>query len=390
MIRRLIDILLLAALAGCAVPADRLTYRPASFGDLTGWRDDRAAEAVAVFLRSCAVIENQPATADFDRHRFAGRYGDWQGLCREAALLPPGDDPAAREFFERGFVPVAAANNRRDEGLFTGYFEPILRGSRTRQGPYTVPLYGRPADLIGVDLGAFRDTLRGQRIAGRVVDGNLRPYADRAAIEDGALAGQGLELLWVDDPVEAFVLHVQGSGRVDLDDGSRVRIGYAAQNGHAYVAIGRVLADRGALPLDAVTWPAIRDWLDRNPGEAGKLLRANPSYVFFRELGGDSPLGAQQVPLTPGRSLAVDRAHLPLGLPIWLDATYPRADGQGDLPLRRLFIAQDTGGAIRGPVRGDIFWGAGADAAAIAGRMKHTGRYWLLLPRPLAASLPAS
>jgi membrane-bound lytic murein transglycosylase A len=176
---------------------------------------------------------------------------------------------------------------------------------------------------------------------------------------------------------------------VELDDGGRVRIGYAAQNGHPYVAIGRVLADQGALALDAITWPAIRDWLDRNPTEAGKLLRANPSYVFFRELTGDSPLGAQQAPLTPGRSLAVDRSFLPLGIPIWLDATYPRPDGQGDLPLRRLFIAQDTGGALRGPVRGDVFWGAGPDAAAIAGRMKHMGRYWLLLPRSQAEILPA-
>jgi membrane-bound lytic murein transglycosylase A len=387
-IRRLLTIGLLAALAGCTTPPDRLILRPTSFSQLTGWQDDRAAEALAAFRQSCAVIENQSPTADFDRHRIAGRYGDWQTLCREAAAVAPGDDAAARAFFERGFIPVAAANNRREEGLFTGYFEPTLRGSRRRQAPYTVPIHGRPSDLVSVDLGAFRDNLRGQRLAGRVVDGNLRPFADRAAIEDGALAGQGLEILWVDDPVDAFLLHVQGSGRVELDDGARIRIGYAAQNGHPYVAIGRVLADQGVLPLDAVTWPAIRDWLDRNPTEAGKLLRANPSYIFFRELPGDAPLGAQQAPLTPGRSLAVDRTFLPLGIPIWLDATHPRLDGPGDLPLRRLMIAQDTGGAIRGPVRGDVFWGAGPEAAIIAGRMKHPGRYWLLLPRSIAELLP--
>jgi membrane-bound lytic murein transglycosylase A len=245
----------------------------------------------------------------------------------------------------------------------------------------TVPIYRRPDDLVMVELGDFRADWRGERIAGRVIDGALKPYPDRLAIERGALTGRGLELLWVADPIDAFFLEIQGSGRIALADGSTVRIGYAAQNGHPYVAIGRALVARGALAKDRVSMRTIRDWLASHPGEAGAVMDLNPSYVFFKEIPGDGPVGAQGLVLSPGRSLAVDPKFMPLGVPLWLDVDMPRElTGR----LRRLVVAQDTGGAIRGPVRGDLFCGTGAAAGEVAGAMQQRGGYWLLLPKPAA------
>lgn len=391
--RQTLVLFLLAAFAACAPvvpPPDRLALAPARFADLPGWRDDRQAEALAAWLRSCTRLHRLAPERALDGFAFAGTVRDWQDACAQAANVPAGNDGAARAFFEAAFVPVALRNNDRAEGLFTGYYEPTLKGSRTFGGAFRIPLYGRPADLITVDLGLFRDTLKGQRIAGRVENGTLKPYPDRAAIDGGALAGRGLELVWVDDPVEAFFLQVQGSGRVELDGGSVLRVGYAAQNGHAYTAIGRTLAERGALPKDELSMQSIRAWLAANPDQAYDIMRTNRAYVFFRELKEEGPVGAEGAVLTPGRSLAVDRQYLPLGAPVWLAATHPApAAGAPDRSLRRLMVAQDTGGAIKGPVRGDVFWGPGRDAAEIAGRMKHQGRYWLLLPKAVAARLAA-
>ncbi len=319
-----------------------------------------------------------------------GLARDWREPCAALDTVPASDDTMARAALERWFVPYAATNNGDPKGLFTGYYEPELRGSRTRTGRFTVPLFGRPADLITVDLGLFREELRGQRIAGRVRDGALRPYPSRAEIVDGALAaapGGPLELVWVDDAIDAFFLEIQGSGRVVLEDGSLMRVGFAAQNGHPYFAIGRELVARGALSREQVSMQSIRAWLAANPDEARAVMNKNPSFVFFRPLppaasADDGPLGSEGVPLTPGRSLAVDRAHLAMGLPLWLDAEDPLEPARR---LQRLFVAQDTGGAIRGPVRGDVFWGSGADAAERAGRMRSAGRYWILLPRDTAA-----
>lgn len=322
---------------------------------------------------------------------------DWRAPCAALAEVPADDDAAARAALERWFVPFAATNNGNPDGLFTGYYEPELRGARARGGRYTVPLYGRPADLVTVDLGQFRDELKGQRIAGRVRGGALRPYPTRAEIEAGALRdvaredGAALELVWVDDAVDAFFLHVQGSGRIVLEDGSVIRVGYAAPNGHPYVAIGRELVARGVLAREQVSMQSIRAWLAANPDQAHALMNRNPSFVFFRQLPApaspaDGPLGSEGVPLTPGRSLAVDRNFLAMGLPVWLDAEDPLDPRRR---VRRLLVAQDTGGAIRGPVRGDVFWGFGPDAAERAGRMRSAGRYWLLLPRE-AAVRPAS
>ena len=251
-----------------------------------------------------------------------------------------------------------------------------------------MPIHGLPVEHVTADLGLFHDDLAGREITGRVVDGVLRPYPRRGDIAQGALDGAASVLAWVDDPVDAFFLHVQGSGRISLADGGVMRVGYAGANGQAYRSIGRALVERGAFSLDEASLQTIRVWLAANPDQAAEVLALNPSYVFFRELTGDGPLGAQGVALTAGRSLAVDRDYLPLGAPIWLDIMAPSAEPGGpDRTLRRLVVAQDIGGAIEGPLRGDLFWGFGPDAEWVAGHMKHPGGYVLLLPKALAKTL---
>lgn len=389
---------LFGLLAACA--AERkplpLAFRPAGFADLPGWQADAPAAALPALARSCARMLARPADRGLDGFDRYGTPADWRPFCTALGSLKPGDDAALRALAERELAPVAVLGEDAAQGLFTGYYEPLVHGSRRRHGAYQVPLYRQPADLVQVDLGEFRDSLKGQRIAGRVRDGRLKPYDDRAAIEAGALAGRDLELVWLDDAADAFFLQVQGSGLVQLDDGSQMRVGFAAQNGHAYVAVGRVLIARGEIAREDVSLQTIRAWLAAHPAEAPALLRENPSYVFFRELpkpqdDSDGPPGAQGVALLPGRSLAVDRSHFALGLPVWLDTTQPALQpGAAEKPLRRLMVAQDTGGAIRGGVRGDVFWGHGDEAEALAGRMKQPGRWWLLLPKPVAARLLAA
>jgi peptidoglycan lytic transglycosylase A len=365
-------------------PPPRLTLAPAQFTDLEGWRDDAMAQAIPAFLKSCgAVLKHAPA-APVGPKGVAGTAGDWRAPCAAAAALDHPSDAEARRFFETRFAPFRVSNNREATGLFTGYFEPELKGARTQGGAFTTPLLRRPRDLVSVELGLFRADWRGDRIAGRVVDGRLVPYATRAEIERGALQRDGLAFLWVDDPVDAFILSIQGSGRVRLPDGSFVAVGYDGQNGRAYVPIGRLLVARGEIRKDEVTLAAIRAWLEANPAKAQALMDENPSYVFFRELKGAGPIGAEGVALTAGRSLAIDPRFLPLGAPIWLDAA------QDGMALRRLLVAQDTGGAIRGPVRGDVFFGFGAAAESEAGKMRATGTYYLLLPRGVAQPNPAA
>jgi membrane-bound lytic murein transglycosylase A len=382
--------ILLALAGGCAEKAEAprepvVELRPARFADLAGWSDDDATAALRAFRASCEVIVRRPATDAMGREPWAGKVGDWQPLCRDAASVP--DDPAgARAFFEAGFVPMAVTDRGEAEGLFTGYYEPLLMGSRTPGGRFTVPLHKRPGDLINVDLGAFDSALEGKRIAGRVDGGKLVPYPDRAAIDNGALAGRGDELLWVDDQIGKFFLQIQGSGLVELPEGQRLRIGYADQNGRSYRAIGRDLVEMGALSREEVSLQTIRDWLRAHPDRADEIMERNPSYVFFREQGDASrttgPVGAQNVALTPERSLAVDRRFIPLGVPIWLETAAPFPGG--DRPFHRLMVAQDTGGAIKGPVRGDVFWGTGPVAEHVAGHMRSPGRWLVLLPRTLA------
>lgn len=354
------------------------------FADLPGWSEDSQAEALAALDRSCARLLALPADRPLGPPAF-GTAADWHGACRDR---PPRDVPdhVARAYVERHFTPVAITDGTRAEGLFTGYYEPLLRGSRKPGGAFRTPLLARPDDLVAVDLGRFRETWRGERIAGRVVDGALQPYETRAQIEAGALASRAVPLVYVDDPVDAFFLHIQGSGRVRLAEGGEMRVGYAAQNGQPYVPVGRVLVDRGALSREAVSMQSIRAWMAANADGAAALMATNPSYVFFREVSGDGPLGSEGVALTAARSLAVDRGHIALGTPVWLDAADPLDPARR---VRRLMVAQDTGGAIRGVVRGDVFWGTGTEAGERAGRMRSSGRFWLLLPTSLAARIGA-
>lgn len=378
---RLVFLFLLLFITACGEAEDTkapLTLKPVSFSALPGWEDDGLEAALPALIRSCNRILEARPDKRFGPLEEAGTYKDWQDICTDLAFLEDFSSDNLRRFFESRFTPYQLRAGKKAEGLFTGYYEASLDGSLARSDIYTVPLHRRPDDLVMVQLGEFRDDLKGRRIAGRVVDGSLKPYEDRAAIVSGNWPHNDEVLVWVDDPVDAFFVQIQGSGIVALDDGSDMRIGYAGQNGHPYYAIGRALIKRGHLEKEDVSMQSIADWLRAHPGEAEEIMNTNQSYVFFTHLPGKGPLGGEGVALTPGRSLAVDRSLLPYGLPMWVDIEEP-VKGYGR--LRRLMLAQDTGGAIRGPVRGDVFWGHGEEAERLAGPMKSDGRYWALLPK---------
>jgi membrane-bound lytic murein transglycosylase A len=366
-------------LSGCASlsgkPAPEHAFlKPVSFSELPGWTNDDLSAALAPLEKSCARMAGKAPDANFGAGGFAGKAEAWQDVCGK---VPP-EPRAARAWFEENFTPYALYGAGGAEGLFTGYYEPLLHGSYKKHGRYTVPIYARPADLVDVSLGDFKPELKGMTVAGRVKKGRLVPYYTRAQIEKGAIRGQR-KIVWVDSAADAFFLHIQGSGLVEMEGGKTLHVGYAAQNGQPYLAVGRELIKRGALEKDNVSMQSIRAWLETHPDEAPEVMDLNASYVFFRTLGPDGPLGAQGAPLTPGRSLAVDRMKIPYGAPIWLDTADP--DGE---KLQRLMIAQDTGGAITGVVRGDFFWGAGEEATDKAGRMKSKGRAYILLPKSVA------
>jgi membrane-bound lytic murein transglycosylase A len=383
-------------------PEPVLRLEVASFEELPGWQEDTLAEALPALRVSCGRLLRLPASRPLGPDGVAGTAGDWRAFCSALGRIGTADHPRLRRLLEERLQPWSAAAGKSLEGrqgLFTGYYEPTLRGSRRRQGPYTVPLYRRPTDMLSIDLGSFREEFSGRRLTGRLEGSKVVPFHDRQEIDSGALGGRGLELVWVDDAVGAFFLHIQGSGRVELAEGGVMRVGYAGQNGHPYYAIGRELVARGELAVEEVSLQSIRAWLHDNPLEARQVLHTNPSYIFFRELAGPGPLGSEGTVLTPGRSLAVDRSFHALGVPMWLDSTYPQSDPSATTaaptadepprappgpPLQRLLVAQDTGGAIRGPVRGDVFWGPGAEAEEIAGRMRQQGRLWVLLPRSVS------
>lgn len=367
-------------------PADELVLARTSFAKLNDWPANDPKAALVAFVGSCKRLVTRSDADAFGGAAAYGTVGDWRSACN-AALQTPGD---ARQFFETWFEPVMASNRGEEVGLFTGYYEPELNGSRRAGGKFTTPLYTRPGDLVAVDLGAFRPSLKGERIAGRVDEARLVPYATRGQIVSSGLGGRSDAFVYVDDPIAAFFLQVQGSGRVKFANGEVIRVAYDGQNGHPYTGIGRVLIDRGEVKREDMSMQRIRSWLLANPAKADALMNENASYVFFKEqpiadpsLGAE---GAQSVPLTAEASLAVDLKFHGLGAPMWVDATAP-AEAGGNVVFRRLVIAQDTGGAIRGPVRGDVYWGAGARAEEIAGRMAHRGRLILLLPKAVAARI---
>jgi membrane-bound lytic murein transglycosylase A len=374
--------LALLALAGCSgSEASGMTAtapvgpeNSLSFNDLEGWSSGGQALSLGAFRRSCTRILKLNHDDLLDRktgNPLYGEAGDWRAACAAAAAVGPGDD-AARRYFESHFIPVSLAAEGSGKSLFTGYYEPEMKGALHRGGVYQTPIIGFPPEFAAA------------RRAGKALP-------TRSEIEDMLARGEldpGLALVWLADPVDAFFLHVQGSGRVVLEDGRTVRLAFAAKNERPYTSIGKLLIEDGAIPRDEVSMQTIRAWLESHPDAVRPLLRRNDSYIFFKMLTADpslGPPGAEQVNLTPRRSLAVDRSLHPLGALFWLDTTAPVPHGAGEEPFRQLMVAQDTGTAIRGLQRGDVFWGPGAEAADIAGRMKQPGELIALLPRNLVA-----
>lgn len=358
----------------------QLANAPLTFAQLSHWTDGDPRPAFTAFRQSCtALLAGEAAERDAMETALAG-------ICAEAPQRAATAEDA-RMFFERHFRPQAVAPDA-GPGLFTGYYEPEIAASRTRHGPYQTPAYGMPDDLVRADLGLFNPALKGEQIAGRVVKGRLLPYAGRAEIETHGLK-EARPLFYVKDPVALFFLQVQGSGRLVFDDGSKARAVYAAKNGRPYTAIGRTLIERGALKKEDVSLQTIRAWLHAHPDQANAVMQTNESYVFFAlaQAGEstESSKGSQGVTLTPGASLAVDNRFHAYGTPLYIVGQM--ADGA---PFDRLTIAQDSGSAIRGAVRGDVYWGIGAAAEARAGAMKMKGRMFALIPKTLASSQASS
>ncbi len=368
-------------------PKKGVLFSPVGWQSLPAVLEDSLAEALPALVRSCDKFAALPADRPIGPEGLGGSAGEWAPACARIAALAPGDETSLRAVLETEFTAFLVSEDGRTEGLFTGYYEAELTGSRNKPAVPATPLYGLPDDLVRVDLGLFGDTFGKKKVLGRVDGRRLVPYYDREQIDgEGVLAGRGLELLWAHDPVEAFFLHVQGSGRVKLDDGSVVRVGFAGSNGLPFTGIGRLMLDEGIIPPSEASAQGIKAWLRAHPSQAEEILFRNDRYIFFRVIEGDGPIGSQGVALTPGRSLAIDPAFIPLGAPLFLETTWPGSER----PLRRLVVAQDTGSAIKGPVRGDLFWGYGAPALEQAGRMKQSGRYYLLLPKAVGGRLVPS
>jgi membrane-bound lytic murein transglycosylase A len=380
--RRLSLALLAAIAAACTTlppprpipePSRTTSLRPVPFTQLSGWGDDPVAEAWPAFLTGCAKLVAQPTTAVI-----------WREPCANAIAIDRQDSSAVRTFFERHFTAYQALTpDGAETGVVTGYYEPLLNGSRTRNERDRFPLYAPPDDLLTVELADLYPELKDKRVRGRIEGRRVVPYWPRADIEGGKAPVAGKELVFVDDAVEAFFLQIQGSGRVQLAEGGVMRVGYADQNGQPFRSVARMLIERGALSPTGASMQAIKTWAREHPEELPALLNENPSYVFFREVTPDpaalidGPIGTLGVPLAAGRAIAIDPRSIPLGAPVFLSTTWPLSNR----PLSRLVLAQDTGGAIRGALRVDFFWGFGESAAREAGRMKQEGRLWVLWPK---------
>ncbi|MGH6878785.1 MAG: murein transglycosylase A [Rhizomicrobium sp.] len=392
-------LLLLTAIAGVGlwfflrpVAPGELRLVRAGFSALPGWSTSDARPALAAFRRSCAVVLRLAPDRPMGGTGYAGEAGDWRSACSAG---PPAvlDAKGARSWFETWFVPFELHQRSGGRALFTGYYEPEIYASRIRRGVYQTPVYGLPDDLATADLGLFRPELSGLRITGRVVDHRLVPFPTRAEIDADGM-GDATVLLYASDPISVFFLHIQGSGRARFDDGAMIRLAYAGQNGRPDTLIGRTLIAQSDVDRQHMSMQAIREWLESHSGAARKMMESDQSYVFFRELPIGAPNlgspGSEGVPLTPEASIAVDHAFHALGVPMFVATEAPAASPT--LPatrFARLCIAQDTGGAIKGSLRADIFWGFGAQAESVAGRMKSRGDLYVLLPKPLAGRLPA-
>jgi membrane-bound lytic murein transglycosylase A len=340
---------------------------------LPDWATLDLTPSWSALLQSCRVLKNKP---------------QWQAVCVGAEGVAKNDNQAQRAFYEDKMQPYQIMNPDGSElGTITGYYEPLLKGSRFKSERFRYPLYAVPDDMLEIDLGDVYPQLKGQRLRGRLSGKKVLPYYKRAEIDAGTEGLKGRELFWVDNAVELFFLQIQGSGRIELVDGRQIKVGYADQNGQPYVSIGRKLVEMGEMKLEEASMQSIKAWGEKNPSKLTALLEQNPSYVFFRELPDtlSAPLGALGVPLTNEYSIAVDPKSIPLGAPVYLATTQPNST----TPLNRLMLAQDTGGAIRGAVRADFFWGFGDKAALQAGRMKQQGRMWVFFPKGAEPAQPA-
>ncbi|MGB9115087.1 MAG: MltA domain-containing protein [Bradyrhizobium sp.] len=358
-------------------------YAPLAWSDVAGWSADDHLQAYKAFRTSCASIAGQrKPPADPKALGTSLREP-----CRAAKALDITDGAKARAFFEEHFLPLRISRLGEDAGFVTGYYEPIIDGSRTQTDVYNVPVYRRPSNLFvrGFKQEAVSLPNKGQ-VFRKIGRRKLVPYYDRAEIEDGAIAGRGLEICWLKSQTDLLFAQIQGSARVRLEDGSTIRINYDAYNGYPYTAVGRILIDRGIIPKEQMSMQKIREWMDQNPDGANELRRQNRSYVFFREVAlsdKDEAVGAQGVPLTPGRSIAVDKSLHVYGTPFFIEGELPIESEQSKTPFRRLMVAQDTGSAITGPARADIYYGAGADAGRVSGRFRHNMRFVMLVPQSL-------
>jgi membrane-bound lytic murein transglycosylase A len=369
--KQLSVLLVLVLAASCSLPrrleieAPSTPLVPVVWSKVEGWQEDDPGLVLGAFRKSCMALGQRP---------------QWQQVCADLTTLDSGSEPVVRAFFEERFTPYQLRQpDSNPVGLVTGYYVPDLRGSRQPSPDYPYPLYRRPDDLLVIDLSEAYPELGNYRLRGRLEERRVLPYWDRAQIEGDRRPLEGYELFWVDNPVELFFLHIQGSGRIHFEDGSWSMVNYADQNGHPFRSVSQWLIKRDIMSRDKMSMQNIKAWARDNPSQVSDLLNTNPSYVFFRESPGvtESPPGALGVPLTPGRSVAVDRRYTPLGAPVFLATTWPNSDR----PLYRLMMAQDTGGAIKGPVRADFFWGMGNESGSEAGRMKQPLRMWVLLPR---------
>jgi membrane-bound lytic murein transglycosylase A len=369
MLQRFIFLCVLGILSSCKMgpkPQESLCLEPKTFDQISGWKDDDLRPAFIAFKKSCQAFKKQERGK---RMGLSMSVGIWHDICDRADKISHQDPKEVHQFFEENFTPYRAYDHdKNDTGLYTGYYESSLKGSLKPSPKYPHPLYKKPKDLI-----------RKGNQYGKKGLFSFGPHHDRRTINDGALDGKELELLWVDCPIDAFFLHIQGSGRIQLADGRYIKVGYDGANGHPYTPIGRILIDQGHAQKEEMSMQFIRDWIKKNPGKGEELMNQNASYVFFKILEDVGAIGAQGVPVQTGRSLAVDKRFIPYGVPVWLDAT----DQENTVSLQRLLIAQDTGGAIKGPLRGDVFWGFGEMAAKIAGQMKSKGRSYLLLPNKI-------
>lgn len=364
-------------------PHDKLTLTKATFKDLPGWQDDKLAEAIGSFLRSCEALAKLRDQDPIGSDGHGGVAGQWRKACAAASKVKAGDDAGARTMFETEFVPYQAAGTKGPDGKMTGYYVQELRGSRKRTGKFQTPVYARPKDLVEIELKQFISDAHARRIWGRVNDkGKLEPFFTREEIRKGALDGRGLELLYIDEPIDLLFAHIEGTGKAKLDDGTTVWLDFNGKNGRAYMGVGAILKGMGQLTAPGSgTMQGIRKWFESNRARWDEVVDKVHSFVFFAESKYQGALGTQMVILTGQRSMAVDRAFIAMSTPIWVDTRAPIPNTTTYGPWRKLLIAQDTGGGIQGAVRGDIYWGDDAAAADIGGRMGGPGRYWVLLPK---------